>query len=49
MANKSTRQARKERSKAFVATRKAGGTITSPPSKRRSKWRGVPSKRTLAS
>jgi hypothetical protein len=41
MANKATRQLRKQISKAFAA----GRTITSPPSKRSSKWKGVPSKR----
>jgi hypothetical protein len=45
MANKATRQLRKQISKSFAAERKAGRTITSPPSKRSSKWKGVPSKR----
>jgi hypothetical protein len=39
--NKNSRRKAKEQSKAFVQIRKAGGSIESPPSRRRSRWRGA--------
>jgi hypothetical protein len=48
MANINTKRSRKERSKAFSATRKAGGKIVNPPAKHGSARKGVHSRRATA-
>jgi hypothetical protein len=45
MANKNTRQLRKDLSKERAALRRDGRQITSPHSKRTSPWRGAPNRR----
>lgn len=48
MANRATKRLRKQIAQTFAAERKAGRTITSPPSKRSSKWKGARSGRSAA-
>jgi hypothetical protein len=38
--NRNSKREKKELRKAFAAERKAGGSIVSPPSRRRSRWKG---------
>jgi hypothetical protein len=41
MANKNTRQLKKEIARAFAEARRSGKPIQAPRSKRKSKWHGI--------